>query len=242
MIVYFNNKTANSLVLELNQDKILLKSGNRIKIDSETNRMQFNCYLNEGSKFKYLPLSKSVIIEYSFILDSFYDVVFNQQICDIDLIQKQVRGNNLDCYTFIDLQFTSGNINDKEFCVIDELSAKNQLSTAQEKEAKLEKKLKIADIMQTVCYIGIPALIIFIGIWYFADIKTALCILIPLTIVTTVVGLLLKKLINKFNNKLDKINSKFEKTNDKYVDVNSFFDKNYIRNVLINNTSNNSLC
>lgn len=235
MIIYFNNKTVDSLVLELNQEKILLKSGDKIKTDSETNKIKFNCYLNECSKFKYLPLSKSVIIEYSFILNSFYDVVFNQQVCEIDFIKKRVKGNNLDCYTFIDLQLNGGNINSKEFCVLDEISAKSQLLTIHKKEAKLEKKLKIVDIIQTVCYIGIPALIIFAGIWYFVDIKTALCILIPLTILAVAIGLLLKKAINRFNNKLDKINSKFQKANVEFDGVNSFLDKNYIRNVLNNN-------
>lgn len=235
MIVYFNNKTANSLVLELNQDKIQLKSGEKIKFGSERNKMQFHCYLNENSEFKYLPLSKSVITQYSFILNSFYDLIFDKDICEIDLVQKQIRGNNLECYTFIDLQFTGGKINNKEFYVLDELSAKKQLSASQEKEAKLEKKLKIADIMQTICYIGIPALIIFFGIWYFVDITTTLYIIFSLSIIAITVGLLLKKLINKFNNTLDKINSKFEKANDKYVDVNSFFDKNYICSVLSNN-------
>ena len=88
--------------------------------------------------------------------------------------------------------------------------------------------------MQSICYIGIPALIILFGIWYFVDLKTALYVLIPLTVIGVIVGLLIKNIINKVNDKLDKINSKFDKKSDKYVDINSFFDKSYIYSVLNN--------
>lgn len=235
MIIYFSNKTEKSVILELNNDKIELKKDERIKVDSETNRMMFNCYCNENSSFKYLPLSKSVIVEYNFILNSLYDLIFSQDICEINLVQKQVRGNNLEWYNFIDLQLSGGMVNNKEFRVKDELSAKNQLSSAREKEMKLEKKLKAADIFQTVSYVGIPALIIFFGIWHFVDLKTAVLILIPLIAVGIAIGLLFRKMINKFNNKLDKMNSKFEKENEKFIDFNSFFDKNYIYDVLNGN-------
>lgn len=126
-------------------------------------------------------------------------------------------------------------VSNKEFCVKDELLAKNQLFSAREKEMKLEKKLKVVDIFQTVCYVGIPALIIFFGIWRFVDLKTAVLILIPLMAVGIAIGLLLRKTMNKFNKKLDKMNSKFEKGNEKFIDFNSFFDKNYIYDVLNNN-------
>ena len=73
----------------------------------------------------------------------------------------------------------------------DEASAKEQLAVAREKEIKLEKRLKIIDTLQTICYIGVPALIIFLGIWYFVDFKNAISVIIILGIVGIVIGLLL---------------------------------------------------
>lgn len=235
MTVILINKTGKPVIVELNNDKIELNNNERINVSLETNNIRFNCFLNEISTFKYLPLSKSVIVEYNFILNSLYDLTIYNDNCEINFVQKQIKGDNLEWYKFVDLQFSSGYINNKEFFVQDEMLAKEQLSVAREKEIKLEKRLRIIDILQTICYIGIPALIIFLGIWYFVDFKTALVVIIPLTIIGIVIGLLLKKIISKFNNKLDQINSKFEKTNDKYVDVNSFFDKNYINSILNNN-------
>lgn len=235
MTVILINKTGKPVIVELNNDKIELNNNERISVSLETNNIRFNCFLNEISTFKYLPLSKSVIVEYNFVLNSLYDLTIYNDNCEINFVQKQIKGDNLEWYKFVDLQFSSGYINNKEFFVQDEMLAKEQLSVAREKEIKLEKRLRIIDILQTICYIGIPALIIFLGIWYFVDFKTALVVIIPLTIIGIVIGLLLKKIISKFNNKLDQINSKFEKTNDKYVDVNSFFDKNYINSILNNN-------
>lgn len=235
MTVILINKTGKPVIVELNNDKIELNNNERISVSLKTNNIRFNCFLNEISTFKYLPLSKSVIVEYNFVLNSLYDLTIYNDNCEINFVQKQIKGDNLEWYKFVDLQFSSGYINNKEFFVQDEMLAKEQLSVAREKEIKLEKRLRIIDILQTICYIVIPALIIFLGIWYFVDFKTALVVIIPLTIIGIVIGLLLKKIISKFNNKLDQINSKFEKTNDKYVDVNSFFDKNYIKSILNNN-------
>ena len=105
--------------------------------------------------------------------------------------------------------------------------------------SKIEKISKIADVVQSICYIVIPASIIFFGIWYFTDLLTALYIIIPLSVIAVMVGLSLKYVINKFNNKLDKINSKFEKSiTDNYKSINSFFDKDYIYNVMNQNKDN----
>lgn len=91
--------------------------------------------------------------------------------------------------------------------------------------------MKIIDALQTICYIGVPALIIFLGIWYFVDFKNAISVIIILGIVGIVIGLLLKKVISKFNNKIDKANARFDNANQ-YVDTNSFFDRAYILSVL----------
>lgn len=235
MTIILINRTGTSVTVELNNDKIELNNNERIDVDIKTNNIRFNCFLNESSTFKHLPLSKSVIVEYNFVLNSAYDLTVYNDNCEINLVKKQIKGDNLEQYRFVDLQFSSGCIKYKEFFVQDEMLAKEQLSVARKKEIKLEKRLRIIDILQTICYIGIPALIIFLGLWYYIDFKTALIVIIPLSIIGIVIGLLLKKIISKFNNKLDKINSKFEKANDKYVDVNSFFDKNYINSILNNN-------
>ena len=232
MIIYFKNKTEKAIIIEFGNDKIRINGGKQIKIDSETNRMSFNCFLDETSTFKYLPLTKSVIVEYDFVLNALYDLIFNSDVCEINLEVKQVKGMNLDCYRFIDLHISDGNVNNKEFFVNDEITVKKQLYAVQQREAKLEKKFKVADIFQSICYIGIPAIIILFGVWYYLDLLTDLCILIPLTIVSIIVGLIIKKAISKFSNKLDKLNSKFEKNTNKYVNVNSFFDKSYIHSVL----------
>lgn len=239
MTVYFINKTENTVIVELGNNKIKINNGKKIKVDSKTNRILFSCYTTENSTFKYLPLTKSVILEYNFILNSLYELTFESDFYEINLVQKQVKGSNLERYKFIDLQLSSGNINRKEFCVQDELSIKNQLFAAREREKKLEKKLRIVDVMQSICYIGIPALIIFIGTWYISDFKTALYILIPLTIIGVTVGLLLKKVIGKFINKLDEINAKYENETNKFSDINSFFDKSYIYSVLNNENAGN---
>ena len=238
MTVYFINESENTVIAELGNDRIKINNENQIKVECETNQMRFNCYLDEKSAFKFMPLSKSVIIEYNFVLNSLYNLTFDNDECEVKFVPKQIKGNNLDCYKFIDLQISNGNINGKEFSVLDESSAKQQLIAARKKEIKLENKLKVIDILHSVCYVGIPGLIIFFGLWYYVDLKTALYVVIPLIIVATAIGLILKKVINRFNNKLDKFNSKFEKGTDKFVDFNSFFDKNYILSVL-NNEKNN---
>lgn len=231
MTIILINETGKTVIIELNDEKFELNNGERINVNTEVSNIRFNCFLNELSAFKYLPLSKSVIVEYDFVLKSLYELTIFNDNCEIRLLQKQMKGNNLELYKFVDLQLSSGHINNKDFFVQDEISAKKELSAAREKEIKLEKKLRITDIFQTVCYIGIPALIIFLGIWHFVNFKTALSIIIPLTVIGIAIGLLLKKIISVFNNKLDRINSKFEKTN-KYVDINSFFDKDYILSVI----------
>lgn len=234
MTVYFVNKTGKTVIIELGSNKIQLNDCEKITVDSETDEIQFSCYLDEISTFKYLPLSKAVIIEYNFILNSLYDLTFHTDIGEVNFVQKQVKGNNLDWYKFVDLQLSNGNIKSQNFFVQDELLVKKQLSAVQKKEHKLEKRFRVIDILQSICYIGIPALIILFGIWYFVDLKTALYVLIPLTVIGVIVGLLIKNIINKVNDKLDKINSKFDKKSDKYVDINSFFDKSYIYSVLNN--------
>ncbi len=233
MTVNLINKTGKTVIIEFNNEKFKLNNNERISFSSETNKIRFNCYLNETSTFKYLPLSKSVIIEYSFVLNSLYDLTLCEDNCELEFVEKQIKGNNLELYKFVDLQLLNNcYVNSKEFFVLDETSAKKQLSIAREKEIKLEKRLKLFEILQDICYVGVPALIILIGIWYFVDLRTALSIMIPLTIVAIAIGLLLKKLISKFNNKLEQINSKSEKKTNLYVDTNSFFDKEYILDIV----------
>lgn len=234
MITHFINNTEKTIIIELRNQKLELNSGDKIQISTETNNLIFNCYLKDKSSFKYLPFSKSVIIEYNFILNSLYNLTLYNDVNEINFLLKTAKGNNLDWYKFVDLQISDGVINSKDFSVQDELSARNELSSAQGKEQKLNRKLKIIDVLQSVCYIGIPAFIIFFGIWYFADFKTALSILVPLAIIGTLIGLLIKKIINKFNNKLDKINSKFENESKKNIDINLFFDKSYIDSIICN--------
>ena len=216
MTVYFINESENTVIVELGNDRIKINNENQIKVECETNQMRFNCYPDEKSAFKFMPLSKSVIIEYNFVLNSLYNLTFDNDECEVKFVPKQIKGNNLDCYKFIDLQISNGNINGMEFSVLDESSAKQQLIAVRKKEIKLENKLKVIDILQSVCYVGIPGLIIFFGLWYFVDLITALYVVIPLIIVATAIGLILKK------------------GTDKFVDFNSFFDKNYILSVLNN--------
>lgn len=230
MTVILINKTDKRVIVELNNNKFELNNNEKINISLETNNIQLNCFSDEISTFKYLPLSKSVIVEYDFVLAALYELTLYNN-CEITLVQKQIKGDNLELYKFVDLQLNNGCVNNKAFYVQDEASAKEQLAVAREKEIKLEKRLKIIDALQTICYIGVPALIIFLGIWYFVDFKNAISVIIILGIVGIVIGLLLKKVISKFNNKIDKANSRFDNVNQ-YVDTNSFFDRAYILSVL----------
>lgn len=230
MTVILINKTDKRVIIELNNNKFELNNNEIINISLETNNVQLNCFSDEISTFKYLPLSKSVIVEYDFVLASLYGLTLYNN-CEITLVQKQIKGDNLELYKYVDLQLNNGCINNKAFYVQDEASAKEQLAVAREKEIKLEKRLKIIDALQTICYIGVPALIIFLGIWYFVDFKNAISVIIILGIVGIVIGLLLKKVISKFNNKIDKANARFDNVNQ-HVDTNSFFDRAYILSVL----------
>lgn len=232
MMVYITNKAGKTIIVELGSEKFKLNNGDKIEVDCKTEKMRFSCCLNENSTFKYLPLSKSVIFEYNFVLNSEYELTLYNDICEINLVQKRVKGNNLEWYKFIDLQLSNGTIDSKEFFIQDELSAKNQLASAHEKEVKREKRLKVINVLQSVCYIGIPALIILFGIWYFVDLKTALSILIPLIVIGVIVGLAIRRILKKVNKKLDKINSKLENSSSEYTDFNSFFNKSYIYSVV----------
>ena len=127
MTVYFINESENTVIVELGNDRIKINNENQIKVECETNQMRFNCYPDEKSAFKFMPLSKSVIIEYNFVLNSLYNLTFDNDECEVKFVPKQIKGNNLDCYKFIDLQISNGNINGMEFSVLDESSAKQQL-------------------------------------------------------------------------------------------------------------------
>lgn len=226
MIVYFKNETADTIFIKLGKNDIKLKSGTRVSIDSETNRIQFSCQPDKISTFK---VCKIVITKYNFILNAFYDVFINSENTEIRFFEKEVSGNHADNYTFIDIEADNILINSKNFKVADEIIAKSQIEDVNKKDEKLAKIASVFDVMQTICYIGIPALIIFIGVWYYANIKTALMIIIPLTVIGIVVGLIIKKLIGKFNNKLERLNGKYE---DLYVNTDSLFDSKYILSIV----------
>ncbi len=230
MMICFTNKTKEQITIEFKESKIELESFKRINADSDTNRIHFNCSFNESSTLKHLPLFESIIICYNFIVKSSYNLAIDGNYCEIDLIQKQVKGKHLENYKFADIVLRSGNIKNKAFYVQDELLLKEQLSCAQKRESKINKVFKILNILQSVCNIGIPTLIIFFGLWYFANFQTALLVIIPLTVTAVLIGLLLKYIINKLNRKSDKFNSKSEI--DLYVNTDSFFNKDYIYSVL----------
>ena len=66
MAVILINKTDKRVIVELNNNKFELNNNEKINISLETNNIQLNCFSDEISTFKYLPLSKSVIVEYDF--------------------------------------------------------------------------------------------------------------------------------------------------------------------------------
>lgn len=95
MIVYFVNKTESVITLELGENRIELKNNKKINVDSETNQLFFHCILNGSSDIKHLPLIKSVIVSYNFILNSSFDISVNKEFTEIKLIKKKIKGSLL---------------------------------------------------------------------------------------------------------------------------------------------------
>lgn len=231
MIVNFKNTTLNTVIIELKDDCLELKSGMEISVNSETNRIAFNCYSNQSSNFKTL---KFLILSYNFILNSSYDLLLNSETVFIQLVEKEIKGEHTETYKFIDVISDNISVIDNQFEIKDEAYDKQQILNYEKQEKKATKIAKVFDVLQSICYIGLPGIIIFFGVWYYSNILTALYIIVPLSAISIIVGLLIKKLINKFNKKLD------EKIDDNnvhalYIDTWSYFEKEYIYSVVRSN-------
>lgn len=229
MIIVFKNETAYPVILELGENIIDIKSGTSIRVDSKTERINFSCYLNSDNVFKTMKFPKFIVLYYTFILDSFYDVLLRRDETEIKFVEKEVKGKHSETYKFLDISGDPFEILLKDFKVKSSDIAKAQLSEYRKRDEKASKYLKVFDVLQSFFYIGVPGCILFFGIWYFTNILTALYITIPTAIVGVVIGLLIKKTINNFNKKLDRLT---QNKNDLYVDENSYFQKEYILSVI----------
>lgn len=226
MIVKFKNTTLNTVIIELKDDCIELKSGMEISVSSETDRIVFNCYSNQSSNFKTF---KFLVLSYNFILNSSYDLLITAETVLINLVEKEIRGEHAETYKFIDVISDNISVVNNQFKIKDELYAKQQILNYEKQDKKATKIAKVFDILQSVCYIGLPAIIIFFGVWYYTNILTALYTIVPLSVISIIVGLLIKKLINKFNKKVEKLNTN---NRDLYIDTRSYFEKEYIYSVV----------
>lgn len=229
MIVNMINNTANTIFVELGINHIEIKSGMKIRVDSDTNRMQFNCYLNCDSEFKTMKFPKFIVLNYNFILNSFYDVQIKRDETEMFFTEKEAKGDHLETYKFLNIDGDSFEILTKDFKVKDEEKSKFQLADYRKREEKASKYVKVYDVLQSICYVGVPGAILFFGIWYFANLLTALYVTVPVAIVGVLVGLLIKYILAKVVKKLDKIAGN---DNDLYVDENSYFQKEYILSVI----------
>ncbi len=231
MIVNFKNETFDTIIIELGENHIEIKSGMKIRVDSETNRIKFNCYPNQYSKFKTMKTIKFVVLNYNFILNVLYDISVKYEEAEIRLTEKEVKGDHAESYIFLNINDDCIEIVNREFKVKDEEKSKFQLADYKRRDEKASKYLKVFDVLQTICYVGIPCGILFFGVWYFADALTALYVTVLIAAVGLVAGLLIRKLIKKVTKKLDKLG---EYENDLYVDTNSYFQNEYISNVINN--------
>lgn len=238
MIVIFRNETSSPIILELGENIIEIKSGMQITADSDTARMQFNCYLNYDSQFKTMKFPSFVVLHYNFIVNSFYDVILKRDKTVIKFTEKEAKGDHSEKYRFLDINGDYFEILNKEFKVRDEEKSKLQLSEYRRRDEKATNVLRVFDVLQTICYVGVPGGILFFGTWYFANLLTALYVTVPTAIVGVLVGLLIRNLLKKVNNKLEKLG---EYENDLYVDDDSYFQKEYILNV-INVVSKQNYC
>lgn len=233
MIVNFKNTTLNTVIIELQDECIELKSGMEISVNSETNRIAFNCYSNQSSNFKTI---KFVVFNYNYILNSSYDLLLNSETVFIKLVEKEIHGDHVETYKFIDVISDNISVIDNQFEIKDEAYAKQQILNYEKQEKKATKIVKVIDVLQSICYIGLPFGIIFFGVWYYSNILTALYIIVPLSVIAVIVGLLVRKILNKFNKKLDEIIDDDDKDkHDLYVDKWSYFEKEYIYSVVRSN-------
>lgn len=231
MIIYFKNETFDTIVIELGENHIEIKNGMKIRVDSETNRIKFNCYPNQYSKFKTMKTIKFVVLDYNFILNVLYDISVKYEEAEIRLTEKEVKGDHAETYRFLNINDDCIEILNREFKVKDEEESKLQLADYKRRNEKAPKYLKVFDVLQTICYIGVPSGIIFLGVWYFADALTALYVTVLIAAIGLAAGLLIRNLIKKFTKKLNKPG---EYENNLYVDENSFFQNEYISNVINN--------
>lgn len=231
MIVYFKNETSDTIIIELGENHIEIKSGMKIRVDSETNRIKFNCYLNQYSNFKTMKSIKFVVLSYNFILNVLYDISVKCEEAEIRLTEKEVKGDHAETYRFLSINDDCIEILNKEFKVKDQEKSKLQLAEYRRRDERASKYLKVFDVLQIICYISVPCGILFFGAWYFADELTALYVTVLIAIIGLVAGLLLRNLIKKVNKKLDKL-GKYQ--NYLYVDTNSYFQNEYISNVINN--------
>lgn len=70
----------------------------QITADSDTARMQFNCYLNCDSQFKTMKFPNFVVLHYNFILSSFYDVMLKRDKTEIKFTEKEAKGDHSEKY------------------------------------------------------------------------------------------------------------------------------------------------
>lgn len=229
MIVNLKNNTAGTIFIALGGAPIEIKSGMAIRVDSETNRLQFHCYPNRYSTFKTPKFPGFIVLEHNFVLTAFYDILLKDEITELEFTEKQAKGDHAETYCFLAINPGRFEVKDRAFQVKDEKDARSQLLQYRQKDEKAAKRLKVLDILQTICYVGVPGCILFFGIWHFVDLLTALYITVPVAIVGVLAGLLIKKLLAKVNKKINKFT---QDSNDLYVDTDSYFQKEYIFNVI----------
>lgn len=238
MIICFKNETNSTVILDLGENHIEIKSGMQIRVNSDTDRVKFNCYLNCDNYFKTAKYPDFIVLNYNFILNVFYDVRLKCDETEIKLIEKEVKGDHADTYRFFQIYGEQFEIRNCTFAVKDAEKAKSQIADYQKKDKKVSKYVRVFDVLQTIFYVGIPSAIVFFGVWYFANFLTALYVTVPTIIVGVLVGVLIKNMINKFGKKIDNL-TKIK--NDLYVNTDSYFEQEYIISVIKAATKSSSL-
>lgn len=229
MTVSMENKTPHTVMIELGGDRTEIKSGMKIRADCKADRLDFNCYINCDSEFKTMKFPKFVVLHYNFSLSTYYDLLLKRDEAKISFVIKEVKGDHLETYKFLDVDGDFFEILTKDFKVKDEEKAKLQLAGYQKREDRASKYVKVYDVLQSICYVGVPGGILFFGIWYLTNLWMALYVTVPVAVVGVLVGLFIKYILNKFVKKLDKLAGT---ENDLYVDTNSYFQKEYILNIM----------
>lgn len=227
------NNTESIVYLLIDDRRYLVNINATVFIESSDNSFDISCYPDKSSDFKVLPLTKSVVYEYNFILRTQCCITFGQNIENgfISLQMKKSKGDHLESYECIKI-VSNGEISSEKYRIQDEVCAKEKLSILRKKEQKIENRLKIIDVIQSALYVGIPVLILLLGVWRITNFIIALEVLVPLLLISVSVAFLIKFLIGKIGYKLDKHIKKNEKNTENYKNINSFFDESYILNVL----------